>query len=150
MGFLEAIKAGRIYLDTNIWLYTLENYAQYAEAVRALWQALDEGTRMAVTSELTLAEVLVKPMQRDDTEQQTICEQFIKSTDHLLVVPISRSILMEAAQVRADTQLKLPDAIHAATALRTNCTTFLTNDRQFQRVTDIPVVLLSEAILSEE
>ena len=146
MGLLEAIGTGKVYLDTNLWIYTLENYAQYANALGALWQALDEGTLAAVTSELTLAEVLVKPMQRNDTEQQAICEQFIRSTDHLSVVPVSRSILMEAAQVRAHTQLKLPDAIHAATALSDNCTTFLTNDRQLKKLTDIPVVLLSETI----
>lgn len=146
MGLLAAIGTGKVYLDTNIWIYTLENYVQYAEALRALWQALDQGTLTAVTSELTLAEVLVKPMQRDAAEQQAICGQFIRSTDHLSVMPVSRSILMEAAQVRAKTQLKLPDAIHAATALSANCTTFLTNDRQFQKLTDIPVVPLSEVI----
>jgi predicted nucleic acid-binding protein len=40
----------------------------------------------------------------------------------------------------------LPDAIHAATALRTDCTTFITNDRQLKKLTHIPVVLLSEVI----
>ncbi|MDB9528258.1 PIN domain-containing protein [Oscillatoria sp. CS-180] len=72
----------------------------------------------AVTSKLTLAEVLVKPMQRDDAEQQVICKQFVRSTKHLAVVPVNRSILIDAAQARAKTQLELPDAIHVATRCR--------------------------------
>jgi predicted nucleic acid-binding protein len=42
--------------------------------------------------------------------------------------------------------LKLPDAIHAATALSSQCTTFLTNDQRFQSVPGFQTVLLSQAI----
>ena len=146
MGLLEALPNGSVYLDTNIWIYTLENYAAYSQELRSLFQAIDEGALAAVTSELTLAEVLVKPAQRGDTGQQAICERFIRTTEHLTVLPVSRDILIEAAQVRARAQLKLPDAIHVATALKANCITLLTNDQQFSRVPDIAVVLLSEVV----
>ncbi|MGB3614758.1 MAG: PIN domain-containing protein [Elainellaceae cyanobacterium] len=147
MGLLDVLAGGPVYLDTNIWIYALENYAEYTQHLGALFQALDEGALTAVTSELTLAEVLVKPMQREDTEQQTICERFIRSTNHLAVVPVSRAILIDAARVRTRTQLKLPDAIHVATAIGTDCKTLLTNDQQLRRTPNISVVLLSEAIV---
>ncbi|HPO12257.1 MAG TPA: PIN domain-containing protein [Candidatus Hydrogenedentes bacterium] len=64
----------------------------------------------------------------------------------LEVVPISDNILEIAAELRATTRLKLPDAIHMATAIVTNCTSFLTNDRSIISPTPCKVVLLSELI----
>lgn len=148
MGLLEAIPSGIVYLDTNIWIYTLENYAAYSQDLTALFQAIDNGTLKAITSELTLAEILVAPIQREDVAQQEICKQFIRNTETLSVLPISQDILIEAAKVRARTSIKLPDAIHLATAIGAGCTAFLTNDRQLKKVTDIPVILLSDVVAS--
>lgn len=45
-------------------------------------------------------------------------------------MPVSRSILIEAAKIRsAAGNVRLPDAIHLATAVSTGCDTVLTNDR---------------------
>lgn len=148
MGLLEAIPSGIVYLDTNIWIYTLENYAAYSQDLTALFQAIDNGTLKAITSELTLAEILVAPIQREDAAQQEICKQFIRNTETLSVLPISQDVLIEAAKVRARTSIKLPDAIHLATAIGAGCTAFLTNDRQLKKVTDIPVILLSDVVAS--
>jgi PIN domain. len=65
---------------------------------------------------------------------------------YLNVVPISDKILLSTANIRAQLNLKLPDAIHAATALRQKCTTILTNDAGFKRVPNIDVFLLSDWI----
>ncbi|EDX85419.1 hypothetical protein S7335_3120 [Synechococcus sp. PCC 7335] len=65
-------------------------------------------------------------------------------------MPIGRSILLEAARVRASTKLKLPDAIHAATALSTSCTTFLTNDKQFRSVQGLHTLLMSQVLVDAD
>ena len=97
-----------------------------------------------MTSELTLIEVLVKPFRDGNSELQTVYRQAIQSSGELSVVPISRDVLVEAAQLRANLNLKLADAIHAATALLTECSTFMTNDQRFQIVPGFHVVLLSQ------
>jgi hypothetical protein len=43
--------------------------------------------------------------------------------------------LEEAARLRAPTKLKLPDAIHLATATLNGCDCFLTNDDSFKSIT---------------
>ena len=46
----------------------------------------------------------------------------------LSLVQVTRNILIDAARLRAHSRIKLPDAIHAATALQSECASFLTND----------------------
>jgi predicted nucleic acid-binding protein len=65
------------------------------------------------------------------------------------LIPISQTVLREAARLRAITPtLRTPDAIHAATAITSGCTEFLTNDRQLRTVANLPVVILDEVLTS--
>ena len=57
------------------------------------------------------------------------------------LIPATRDLWEDSARIRADTGLKTPDALHAATALRAGCALFVTNDTDFRRVDDLPVVL---------
>lgn len=57
--------------------------------------------------------------QNQDLVKQTTYKQLISNSQNLTVIPISRQVLIEAAQLRANFSIKLPDAIHAATALLT-------------------------------
>ncbi len=146
MGLLEALEGDRIYLDTNVWIYALEGYSEFRSELTLLFEQMQAGTLTGITSELTLAELLVKPCRDQDLAQQARYKKAIANRQNFFIMPVLRDLLIDAAEVRAKIQLKLPDAIHAATALRTNCTTFLTNDRQLKKLTDISVVLLSEVI----
>lgn len=146
MGLLETLQGNRIYIDTNIWIYALEGYSAFRTDLMQLFEQIQSGKLMGVTSELTLAELLVQPCRDRNLDQQALYKKAIVNRQNFLVVPIFRDLLIDAANIRGLTQLKLPDAIHAATALRSECTTFLTNDRQFQKLANIPVILISEVI----
>jgi len=54
--------------------------------------------------------------------------------------PVDRSVLIDAARLRGRTGLRLPDAIHASTALASGCDTFLTNDRRLPGIDRLDVV----------
>lgn len=62
MAILEVITGSRVYLDTNIFIYAVEGYPKFQPELNVLFEAFDDGTLKAITSELTLAEVLVKPL----------------------------------------------------------------------------------------
>lgn len=144
MALLSSITGPFIYLDTNVFIYTLEAFPEYVAAATELFHAIDRGQFQAVTSELTLAETLVKPITDNDHALRSTYEQAIQTSRSLHVVSVNRRILTLAAEIRASTGLRLPDAIHAATSKLAGCETFLTNDPQFRVVAGLPVVLISD------
>jgi predicted nucleic acid-binding protein len=125
-------------------VYALENSPEFGERARRIFERVDAGELRGYTSELTLAEVLVKPLSAGADAIRQQYEQLLASPGPLTVLPVSRLILLEAARLRAGfPSLKLPDAIHAATAMLHQCNTFLTNDRRFESVGNLPVFLVS-------
>jgi predicted nucleic acid-binding protein len=146
MGLLSAIQGDRIYLDTNVWIYAVESYPAFLRELTDFFQRVDQNQYVAITSELSLAETLVKPIKDNDQARQVAYKKAIVNRKNVSVIPILRELLIDAAQVRAETGLKLPDAIHAATAVQARCTTFITNDAQLKKLSNLHVVLLSEVI----
>ena len=142
MGAIEQLQGDRIYVDTNVWIYAMEGVDKYADFLATVFESDME----IVTSELAIAESLVAPIRAQDVDKQNSYMDAIANVDNTTAIPINRRILLEAARVRSYTKLKLPDAIHAATALATNCTTFLTNDKQFRTVEGLSVLLLQTAV----
>jgi predicted nucleic acid-binding protein len=145
---ISAIRGSTIYLDTNILIYALEGYPAYVPALTELFGAIDQGALLAVTSELTLAEILVKPMMDNNTALQEAYQNVLQPSNSLSVVPVSRQILVDAARLRARSAvLRLPDAIHVATAQSNRCETLLTNDNRLKGIPDPYVVLLSDVVM---
>ena len=128
MGSLAERLGPKVYLDANFFIYVLEAAEPWARAAREVLEALDRGELKAVTSELSLAECLVKPLELRQSDIAEAYLEFLKDHRFLTVGPVTREILIEAARLRGLSRIKLPDAIHAATALQKGCSSFLTND----------------------
>jgi predicted nucleic acid-binding protein len=125
----------RVYIDTNVWIYALEGFAPFALSLTALFRRIDDGELVGITSALTVAEAMVKPFAAGNAALQRTYLEALQDRPQLILVPISRAILIEAARMRAThPALKLPDAIHAASALAQGATAFLTNDMRFASV----------------
>jgi len=141
----EIILVQRIYLDANVFIYLLEEYPAYVQALTELFSLIDSGGLQAITSELTLAETLVKPIMDSNLDLQQAYQDMLLTTSSLEIVPINTEILIEAATLRAkNRQIKLPDAIHAATAYVNQCQAFITNDKSLKGIPDIEVIILSD------
>lgn len=145
MGQLILPASARVYADTSVFIYTVEANPIYYDLLQPLWVQFQAGEIELVTSELSLMETLVVPMRDSNADLVNTYEQLLLLPP-LRLFPISQAILRDAANLRATTRLKTPDAIHAATALRENCTLFLTNDREFCTVAELPVTILSEIL----
>lgn len=147
MGLIDQIGNRKVYLDTNIFIYAIEGHARYAEELRLLLKRIEVGELVAVTSELTLAEVLPGPLRMGNDKQASVFRHFLRSRPPTFnVLPVTRMILEEAANLRATTSLKLPDAIHAATALLRKCEAFVTNDSKIKPMASLEVLQLDDVI----
>jgi predicted nucleic acid-binding protein len=133
MGTLNFQPSSFVYVDTQIIIYSVEKFPNYFPTLEPMWLKLKAGEIRLATSELTLLETLVMPIRQADTTLVQIYEQLLSGAD-IQLIPISQKILREAATLRAITNLKTPDALHATTALTANCAFFLTNDRAFRNV----------------
>ena len=132
-----------VYLDSNVFIYAVERVTPYAEALGPLFASVVSGGTPAVTSEITLAEALVKPLRLGDPELRAEFESALAGPG-LAVVPISRPVLVQSARLRAASRMKLPDAVHAATAQLAGCDVLLTNDTGITVVPGVEVVRLAE------
>jgi len=145
MGSLILPSAGVIYLDTPPFIYTVEKHKDFYPLLEPLWIASGSGQIEVVSSALSLLETLVGPLKQNDPALAAMYEQTLTASD-IRLVSITEDLLRQAARIRAQANLKTPDAIHAATALAAACVQFITNDPAFRRVTGLNVVVLSELI----
>jgi predicted nucleic acid-binding protein len=82
------------------------------------------------TSEITLHEVLVLPLRRGDRRLVEAFSAWFDAASMLTVVPVSRSVLVRAAELRAQSSMKMPDAIHVASADLSSCDVIVSHDRR--------------------
>ncbi len=149
MGFLTMLQGRRVYLDTNIFIYALNGFPDYAAILTQLFDSLEAGAFIAVTSELALAEVLVVPFRHHDAAEEGRCRSIFAARPGFELLPVSMPVLEEMARLRAAfPSVRAPDAIHAATAQTAGCQVFLTNDDRLKTMPSLHVTLLSEAVAS--
>lgn len=139
----RALRGARVYVDANAWIYAREPELKWDE-LRAFFCCAQNGSWKLVTSELTLAETLVWPIKSRDRQAQSDFQALLQNAPHLIALPITRPILIEAATLRATRGLEMPDAIHAATAKSSRCSHFLTGDELLARAVHLPVLRLNE------
>jgi predicted nucleic acid-binding protein len=145
VGALTPPSAGLVYLDANPVIYSVERHPVYWPLLEPLWLAAKGKTIEIVSSDLVLMETLVGPLKSGNAALVTAYEQLFQQP-HTRLLPITHPILREAAQLRATTRLKTPDALHAATAQQAACALFVTNDAGFRGVARLPLVILDDLL----
>ncbi|MEG4055584.1 MULTISPECIES: PIN domain-containing protein [unclassified Microcoleus] len=110
MGQLNLPSSATIYLDTQVIIYTVEANQNYYSLLLPLWLKFQAGEIELMTSELTLLETLVFPLKNANTILFRDYEQLLLSSE-IQLVPITQSVLITAANLRANTNLKTPYAI---------------------------------------
>jgi predicted nucleic acid-binding protein len=134
----------RVFLDTAPVIYYIERNPQYFPTVRLIFQQLMVGRFQAVTSPVTLAECLVKPIRDNLLQLQQDFVEVVTAGENTSFMPIDAVISRRAAELRVQYGLKLPDALQISIAITTGCDGFLTNDEQLKRVTELQVLILKE------
>ena len=145
MGPLTLPLAGLVYLDASGLIYSVERVEPYRTLLEPMWQEAQDDNLTIVSSPVLVIEALVKPLRDGNTEIESQYRELFAS-NAVRLLDASDQVFEDAARLRAATGLKIPDALHAATALRAGCALFITNDTDFRRVQRLPVVVLDDLL----
>ena len=122
----------KVFLDTNIFIYLIEDRGAWGRKAEALLERLTLRRDEVYTSSLTLGEVLVKPISVADFRLADAYERLLTSPG-VHVVDFDKVAARSYASIRTDTSIKAPDAVQLAVAAAADCDLFLTNDDRLSK-----------------
>ena len=132
----------RIALDSNIFIYQIEDNRRYAPLTDVIFSALELGHVSGVTSTITMTELLVPAYRNMDERQVDDFYALFSRYPDLEWIPATLQIADKAAELRALHNLRTPDALQAATAVHSKATGFVTNDPAFTRIKQFETLVL--------
>lgn len=120
-------------LDSMIFIYLLDEDERFWDKVEALFDRIESGEIKAVTSIVSVIEILSPDKYLDDNQTKTEISRFFQETPGLAVFPVDWEISQKAAELRRENRsLRTPDAIQLATAIIGGADIFITNDRKLR------------------
>ena len=136
----------RIALDTSVFIYQLESNPRYAPLTDTIFQWLERPEHGAVTSTITMTELLVQTYR--DSRQELVDEFYalLATYPNLDWIAPNLEIADIAARIRATHRLRTPDALQAATAIHARATGLVTNDPVFSRVETFETMVLDQLL----
>jgi len=137
---------GPVGLDTCVFIYFVEEHPRYLPLIEPVFERVDSGRLRVFSSALTLLETLVVPFRAGNAALAEKYEHLLTSSRGLTLVDVDRAQLRAAAQLRARTGMRAPDALQVAAALGNNCARLVTNDRRLPPVPGLTVVQLSDFV----
>lgn len=136
----------RIALDTSVFIYQLEANTRYLALSDYVFSWLERPGSSAVTSTITMTELLVQPYRDSDEERVDELYALLSTYPNLDWVAPTLEIADLAARIRGVHRLRTPDALQAATAAHAQATGLITNDPAFERVKAFETVVLDRLL----
>ena len=134
----------KLYFDTAPLIYYVEVNPRYISLMDTIISRVESTQIHVHSSVITLTEVLVQPFQQGNAELRQKYRDILMKNVVFELISMTPLIAEMAAELRAQYNLRTPDAIHMATAVTTNCDAFLTNDMGLKRVAEVNVLILDE------
>ena len=144
MGLVDELRGLRICIDTAPFIYFIEKNLKYLGLLRPFFAEINAGKIDALTSTITLLEVLVLPFK---TKNESLAEKYrdiLLYAEGLTTFEIFHEVSELSAKLRAKYSIRTPDAIQIAVGIIYGADAFLTNDSGLKKVNDIRVVILED------
>ena len=136
----------KVGLDTSIFIYQVEENRKYFHFTDSVFTWLEEPRSRAVTSTITLLELLVQPYRLGDIDRVNRFYALFSTYPHLEWLAPTLEIADMGARLRAEYNLRPPDAIQAATSVNVDATGFLSNDPDLRKVPGLEVLILDDLL----
>ena len=138
----------RLAFDTSPILYFVEENLNYLQLMNQIFQQIDDGEIIAITSTISVIELLVIPIRTGNHMLTAQYTDLLIDSGFFLTYGITTDIAKTGAELRAKYALKTPDALQLAVAIQSGCQAFLTNDKDLLRVTELKVLLVGSLSLN--
>lgn len=126
----------RIFWDSMLFVYLLDNHATYATRVRQILERSFNRGDSLFTSYLVLGEVMAGAEQSSNPKKRlAVQEAFIEMGFSFL--PFDAGAVVPFSRLRAKTKAKIADSIHLACAASAGIDLFLTGDKDLVKL-DVP------------
>lgn len=139
-------KHHKVYLDTSVFIYFIERHPRYYDFCESIFKKMETGSIESLTSTLTLIELLGQPYRLKRNDLVFKFYSLLTTYPHLTWIKLTLDISDLAAKLRAEHNLKTPDAIQIASAISSSATGFICNDRAFQKIKDIECLIIDDCI----
>lgn len=134
-----------LFIDTAPIIYFIEAHRQFGPLSKEVVTAFQSGGFEAVSSVITLAEVLPKPIENGDEKLARKFSEFLKRGKNMRIIDITEGIAETAGRLRGKHAfLKTVDALQIAAAVASGADSFLTNDSKLKRLKEIRVLVLND------
>lgn len=144
MGLVDEVRGLRICIDTAPIICFIEKHQKYLNIIRPVFIEIDSENIEAITSTITLLEVLVHPFR---TKNENLAERYreiLLYSKGLTTFEIFNEVSEMSSKLRAKYSIKTPDAIQIAVGVLYGAGKFLTNDPDLKKVSDIKVLVLDD------
>ncbi|MFZ0198636.1 MAG: PIN domain-containing protein [Candidatus Sulfotelmatobacter sp.] len=118
----------RIYWDTMLFIYWLEDHPRYGRCVQQVFERMRARQDRLCTSTFAVGETLVGFHKRGAIETAARVRNFFRQ-DSVEVIPYTLETADLYADIRARLSISSADAIHLACASSAGTDLFLTNDK---------------------
>ena len=144
MGLDNKLKGKRVCIDTAPIIYFIEKHPKYIDLLHPVFAEIDAGNIDAITSTVTLLEVLVLPLRNNDKKLAQKYREVLLYSEGFTTYEMFHEVSELSAELRAKYNIKTPDAIQIATGILYGASAFLTNDPALEKVSEIKVVVLDD------
>ena len=119
----------RIYWDTMLFIYWLEDHPEYARRVDEIRSRMEERHDQLITGAFTFGEVLAGAYRKGTAQLADDTRRLLRNTV-AEVVPFTLDTADRYARIRGTPGITPADAIHLASAAQAGTDLFLTNDKR--------------------
>jgi predicted nucleic acid-binding protein len=144
LGLVDELRETRVCIDTAPVIYFIEKHPKYLNVVKPVFTEIEAGNIDAITSTITLLEVLVQPLRIGNETLAERYREILLYSENLTTFEIVHEVTEMAAKLRAKYTIRTPDAIQIAAGVLYGAVKFVTNDSLLKKVPDIKVLVLDD------
>jgi len=119
-------------LDTNIFVGVI-NKERHSSSSKEVLDRIDSGSLRCAVSTVVVAEVCTGYHMAGEIEDKDDFLAHLQASQNYDVVELSLGVADQAGRIKAETGLKLPDAIVVASAIKAGSEFLITNDESLKK-----------------